>query len=137
MSLPLVSAIADGLEFLSICADGTIITRHRQADGTVHWHCQHHVIFPGALILHGPLEAWRAKTLTLPPDACTRGNPSKIGVLTHTEHDRKIPFAFPLAPLSEEAAARILLALPDILLLVHDSTVSCRSDNDARYRAIE
>jgi hypothetical protein len=125
MSTVVFSASADGLEFITINQDGTVTTRHRRADGVVHWHRQRHDVFPEILRLRGPMECWRAEILPLPPDACTPGSPEKIVVLLRTDCERLIPFAFPFAALSDEAVLRILQAAPEILLLVHDSEVSC------------
>ena len=137
MSPVVFSASADGLEFLTIDEDGAVSTRHRRDDGVVHWHRQRHDVFPAILRLQGPLESWRAEILPLPQEARTLGTPPFVAVLIRTGFEGLIPFTFPFVALSDEAAGRILTAVPAILLLVHDSDVSCTSDRYELYRDIE
>lgn len=137
MSIPVFSASDNGLDFLSINKDGTVITRHRRDDGVIHWHRQRHEIFPEVLLLMGTLESWRAEIRPLPPAARTPGTPPFVVVLVRRGFERLIPFAFPFVVLNEEAAGRILQAVPEILLLMHDSSVSCTRDRYALYREIE
>lgn len=135
MSIPIVfSACADGVEFITISANGTIITRHRRADGVVHWHRQEQVLIPGFLRIQEPFEAWSAQVLPLPPSACTPGDPESIAVLVRPDYPGLIPFAFPFAPVTTEAAERIVEGVQQILLLVHDSHVSCCARRYEKFR---
>ncbi len=128
------SASADGLEFLTITANGAIITRHRRKDGVVHWHRQDQILIPGFLHIQEPFEAWSAQVLPLPPLARTPGDPESIVVLVRPDYPRLIPFAFPFVALSTEAAERIVEGVPQILLLVHDSHVSCCAKRHEKFR---
>lgn len=137
MSKTVFSATEDGLEFLSIYEDGTITTRHLRSDGVIHWHRQRHDVFPSILHLQGPVESWRARILPLVPEARTPGTPPQVAVLSRKGFERLLPFGFPFVALSDEAAGKILQAVPEILLLVHDSDISCTRDRYEIYRDIE
>ncbi len=127
------SAWEDDLEFLLLLGDGTIITRHRRDAGLVHVHRQQHDLFPSILEERGPLDAWRAGILTLSKEAQARGCPACIAVLCHRDHPSDLTFVFPFTALSEEAAEQLLVEVPAILLLVHDSRLSCHTDRLRRH----
>jgi hypothetical protein len=129
------SAREDGVELLTIAADGGITTRHRRADGVLHWHYQKQVLVTGFMHTMEPFEAWSAKVLSLPPSARTLGDPEGIAVLVRADYGRDIPFAFPFAALTPEAAERIVHGVPRILLLVHDGQVSCSTCRYDDFRA--
>lgn len=129
------SARENGVEFLTIAADGGITTRHRRADGVLHWHHQKQVLVPGFIHTMEPFEAWSAKVLPLPPSARTPGDPESIAVLVREDYGRDIPFAFPFGALTPEAAERIVHGVPGILLLVHDGQLSCATSRYEAFRA--
>lgn len=120
---------ADGVEFLTIREDGTIITRHHRDDGVLHIHAQANSAFPDAIEKHGDLEDWRAGVITLPSEARTAGYPHQIAVLCHPAFLPRIPVVFPFAPLSDEAMARLMDAMPQVLTIVHNSGVFGRSED--------
>jgi hypothetical protein len=129
------SARENGVEFLTIAADGGITTRHRRADGVLHWHYQKQVLVTGFMHTMKPFEAWSANVLPLPPSARTLGDPESIAVLVRADYGREIPFAFPFAALTSEAAERIVHGVPGILLLVHDGQLSCATSRYDDFRA--
>ncbi|MFA6289520.1 MAG: hypothetical protein WC661_19235 [Opitutaceae bacterium] len=121
----LFSANHGGIEFLTITPDGGVTSRHRRHDGVIHMHHQQVPVIAELLIKPRLDLQWHAEIIHMPPILTSFFDPPCFVALRGNRNFRYIDFAIPFAPLSDDQVDALLRYVEDIVLLYHDSQVSC------------